>query len=270
MNQRSYLILAALTVGLFFQSFEAEARYREIPQASDAVLEDLPVEEGEVPSDKVCFCHNVNHNPHTICTANQALINAHMAHVNGENPGVEDSLGVCPGDEVPGDEEVPGDDTDQPCDEDEQEEPGDVGEEPGDEGEEPSEETEEPGDEGEEPSDEGEQPSDDTEEPSDEDEQPSDETEEPSEDGEDTPTVDEDTPSEDDQPEIADTTKVDGEIAVDEAAAAGPAAFPAWYFEGSGNMGCSLSAATGGTTNLVPWALFAAVLMISPLRRIRK
>jgi hypothetical protein len=41
---------------------------------------------------EVCFCHNVNHNPHTICTSNQGLINGHMNHVrNGE-----DTLGPCP------------------------------------------------------------------------------------------------------------------------------------------------------------------------------
>jgi len=30
----------------------------------------------------VCFCHNVNNNPHTICTSNQGQINGHTAHVN--------------------------------------------------------------------------------------------------------------------------------------------------------------------------------------------
>jgi len=49
--------------------------------------------EGE--AEKVCFCHNINHNPHTICTANQALVNAHMDHVDGNVPGVLDSLGEC-------------------------------------------------------------------------------------------------------------------------------------------------------------------------------
>lgn len=41
---------------------------------------------------KVCFCHNVNHNPHTICTADIAKIKGHTFHVrNGE-----DSFGICP------------------------------------------------------------------------------------------------------------------------------------------------------------------------------
>lgn len=30
----------------------------------------------------VCFCHNVNNNPHAICTSNQGLINGHTGHVN--------------------------------------------------------------------------------------------------------------------------------------------------------------------------------------------
>ncbi len=266
MNKRNFLFMAALATGLFFQSIEAEARYGEIPPVSDAVLEDVPVEGDEGPSDKVCFCHNINHNPHTICTANQALIHAHMAHVDGEVPGVEDALGVCPGDEVPGDEEEPGEETEEPCDEGEHEEPGDEGEEPADE-------TEEPGDEGEGPTDEGEQPSDDAEEPGDEEEPPSDETEEPTEEVEETPAAEEEIPSEDELNGIPEATKVDGfeadgEIAVDEAGS--PFDYPAWYFEGSGNMGCSLGGAGSGTTDLAPWALFAAVLMISPLRRIRK
>lgn len=42
-------------------------------------------------SNQICFCHNVNHNPHTICTSNQAVINGHTSHVrNGE-----DTLGIC-------------------------------------------------------------------------------------------------------------------------------------------------------------------------------
>ncbi len=250
MNKRNYLFMAALAMGLFFQSIEAEARYSEIPPVSDEVLEDVPAEEEEGPAEKVCFCHNINHNPHTICTANQALIHAHMAHVDGEVPGVEDALGVCPGDEVPGDEE-----------------------EPGDEGEGPTDEGEQPSDEGEQPSDEGEQPSDDAEEPGEEEEQPSDETEEPTEEVEETPAAEEGIPSEDELNGIPEATKVDGfeadgEIAVDEVGS--PFDYPAWYFEGSGNMGCALGDAGSGTTDLAPWALFAAALMISPLRRGKK
>ena len=39
----------------------------------------------------VCFCHNLAHNPHTICTNNEGLINGHMAHVESGF----DSLGEC-------------------------------------------------------------------------------------------------------------------------------------------------------------------------------
>lgn len=39
----------------------------------------------------VCFCHNVNNNPHTICTSNQGLINGHLGHVNN---GL-DYVGAC-------------------------------------------------------------------------------------------------------------------------------------------------------------------------------
>lgn len=42
--------------------------------------------------EEVCFCHNVNHNPHEICTDNDGQINGHMGHVrNGE-----DIIGSCP------------------------------------------------------------------------------------------------------------------------------------------------------------------------------
>lgn len=41
---------------------------------------------------QTCFCHNVLHNPHTICTSNQGLISGHMAHVQSGF----DSLGICP------------------------------------------------------------------------------------------------------------------------------------------------------------------------------
>jgi len=40
---------------------------------------------------EVCFCHNVNHNPHTICTSNQGEINGHSGHVNNGS----DTLGAC-------------------------------------------------------------------------------------------------------------------------------------------------------------------------------
>lgn len=38
-----------------------------------------------------CFCHNVNNNPHTICTSNQGQINGHLGHVNNGN----DYAGAC-------------------------------------------------------------------------------------------------------------------------------------------------------------------------------
>jgi len=41
---------------------------------------------------EVCFCHNVNHNPQTICTSNSGWIEGHMRHVNNG----EDTLGSCP------------------------------------------------------------------------------------------------------------------------------------------------------------------------------
>lgn len=42
--------------------------------------------------EEVCFCHNVNHNPHTICTDNQGQINGHNGHVNNGT----DTAGECP------------------------------------------------------------------------------------------------------------------------------------------------------------------------------
>ena len=40
---------------------------------------------------RVCFCHNVNHNPHTICTDDRGEIRGHSRHVrNGQ-----DTLGRC-------------------------------------------------------------------------------------------------------------------------------------------------------------------------------
>lgn len=74
--------------------------------------------------EKVCFCHNITHNPHTICTANPALIQAHMDHVNGEVPGVEDSLGACESEPDPSD--VP----DEGEEGEENEDPSDGGENP--------------------------------------------------------------------------------------------------------------------------------------------
>lgn len=45
----------------------------------------------EPPPETVCYCHNVNHNPHTICTADRAL---QMGHTNHVNNGI-DTLGEC-------------------------------------------------------------------------------------------------------------------------------------------------------------------------------
>lgn len=42
-------------------------------------------------TNNVCFCHNVNNNPHTICTSNQGQINGHNNHVNNG----EDTQGQC-------------------------------------------------------------------------------------------------------------------------------------------------------------------------------
>ena len=40
---------------------------------------------------EVCFCHNLDNNPHTICTDNQGQINGHQAHIAQG----KDSLGAC-------------------------------------------------------------------------------------------------------------------------------------------------------------------------------
>ena len=40
---------------------------------------------------RVCFCHNVNNNPHTVCTSNQGEIRGHRNHVNNGN----DTRGRC-------------------------------------------------------------------------------------------------------------------------------------------------------------------------------
>src|SRR3989338_7797190 len=42
-------------------------------------------------NNNVCFCHNLTHNPVTICTSNQGLINGHLQHVADGT----DSLGEC-------------------------------------------------------------------------------------------------------------------------------------------------------------------------------
>lgn len=41
--------------------------------------------------EEVCFCHNIPHNPHTICTDVNGLINGHTAHVGTGF----DTLGEC-------------------------------------------------------------------------------------------------------------------------------------------------------------------------------
>ena len=46
---------------------------------------------------EVCFCHNLNNNPITICTDNEGLISGHMGHVEGQS----DSLGACTGTPTP-------------------------------------------------------------------------------------------------------------------------------------------------------------------------
>src|SRR5262245_19112543 len=47
--------------------------------------------EGGAGHETVCFCHNVNHDPHTICTNDQGHIKGHTKHVNNG----EDTLGEC-------------------------------------------------------------------------------------------------------------------------------------------------------------------------------
>ncbi len=120
--------------------------------------------------EKVCFCHNINHNPVTICTAKPALIQAHLDHVNGEVPGVLDSLEECEEeapiidcDETPetetqdnGEEGCDAVETEDPCDDD-LDQPDPDTEEPDNGEEEPTDEGDEPANEGEEPTDEGEQ-----------------------------------------------------------------------------------------------------------------
>ena len=121
MNKRNYLILAVLGLGLAIQLPMAKAS-----QESDLLLDSEVSENAE----KVCFCHNVNHEPHTICTADEALIQAHMDHVNGEVPGVEDELGECPEEEPSEETPLP---TEDPLDPEDPQNPEDP-EAPGDEG----------------------------------------------------------------------------------------------------------------------------------------
>lgn len=40
---------------------------------------------------EACFCHNVNNNPHTVCTSNSGHIAGHTTHVNNGN----DTFGAC-------------------------------------------------------------------------------------------------------------------------------------------------------------------------------
>ncbi|HKX11728.1 MAG TPA: hypothetical protein VJP40_01155 [bacterium] len=47
----------------------------------------------QAASDRVCFCHNVNHNPVDICTDNNALIEGHGNHVEKG----DDLFGRCDG-----------------------------------------------------------------------------------------------------------------------------------------------------------------------------
>lgn len=42
-------------------------------------------------ADQVCFCHNIQNNPVTVCTDNQGLINGHSGHVESGM----DILGRC-------------------------------------------------------------------------------------------------------------------------------------------------------------------------------
>ena len=55
----------------------------------------VPVAEATV-NQTVCFCHNLNNNPHTICTSNNALKVGHTLHAIAGN----DSFGVCEEPEV--------------------------------------------------------------------------------------------------------------------------------------------------------------------------
>jgi len=110
----------------------------EVIEENQIPVNETPEEEApeEQPSEqeKVCFCHNLTHNPHTICTANEALINAHMDHVNGEVPGVEDALGECGPEELPPAEQNPGEEEETPAVEQPGDDPADETEKPSDDG----------------------------------------------------------------------------------------------------------------------------------------
>lgn len=166
MKTRSLLILAALVVGLSYQTkaqaHTIEERNSDCPSqvtevtTDGSVTPEQEVPEGDTPSEtpgdedgKVCFCHNVTHHPHTICTSDEGLINGHMKHVNGEVPGVVDTLGPCEVEASPSPTPEPTDapdDVDQPWDDGDQgDQPGDVDQQPGDEGEQPGDAGQEPG-----------------------------------------------------------------------------------------------------------------------------
>lgn len=242
MNKRSLLILAALALGLVY-----------LPKAQAFSHGDrIPSEVSEVEtaeeSGKVCFCHNLDHHPHTICTSEEGLIHGHMLHVENEGPGIHDALGACEVESEGEDGENPGDveegepvetpEADTPCDDDH-----------GDEG-----EVEEP-----------------SESPIPAEETPEVEANEPGDDATPGDEVDSNIPEGDTgDGELPEPTKVDGfepgAQAASDIAAAAPSR-PGVYFEGSG---CSLGTPLSGTSDLAAWALLAALVMISPLRRIRK
>jgi len=99
-----------------------------IENCDDSELGDFPdgndqPGDDEANPDKVCFCHNITHNPVTLCTSQQGLINGHMKHVNGEVPDVEDSLGECPDETPVVDCDVENLPDDSPCYVDDEEEP---------------------------------------------------------------------------------------------------------------------------------------------------
>ena len=58
----------------------------------------------------VCFCHNLNNNPITICTDNEGLISGHMGHVANES----DSLGECSEETIPTATPTPTDNQEDP------------------------------------------------------------------------------------------------------------------------------------------------------------
>lgn len=51
----------------------------------------LPVYAQAPDNEEVCFCHNINNNPITVCTSTEGLINGHMGHVENGS----DTLGIC-------------------------------------------------------------------------------------------------------------------------------------------------------------------------------